>query len=155
MQLRKDLICCYPFPCSGNTCSPVFQQVAEQILAIKSSDQLSLGKAWKVKLLNEAADDAGGVFDEVLTTMCMVRHVFSWQGFSFLCFCTALTWYQTLKTSISTSIISYLRRCLFSLEVFRGGSRTTATSKMESFVIIVNSRWPLSQSAPSWMLQQS
>ena len=35
---------------------------------------------------------------------------------------------------------------------YRGGSRTAATSKMERFVIIVNG---LSQSAPSWMLQQS
>ena len=33
----------------------------------------------------------------------------------------------------------------------RGGSRTAAVSKMERFVIIVNG---LSQSAPSWMLQQ-
>ena len=35
---------------------------------------------------------------------------------------------------------------------YRGGSRTAATSKMERFVIIVNG---LSQSAPSWLLQQS
>ena len=35
---------------------------------------------------------------------------------------------------------------------YRGESRTAATSKMERFVIIVNG---LSQSAPSWMLQQS
>ena len=34
------------------------------------------------------------------------------------------------------------------LILFRGGSRTAATSKMERFLI-------LSQSAPSWMLQQS
>ena len=39
----------------------------------------------------------------------------------------------------------------------RGGSRTAATSSMEYFVIIVNGFQPLllSQSVPSWMLQQS
>ena len=36
--------------------------------------------------------------------------------------------------------------------VRRGGSRTTATSKMERFVIILQG---LPQSAPSWVLQQS
>ena len=41
--------------------------------------------------------------------------------------------------------------------IIRGGSRTAATSKMERFVITVDGWKPLlpSQSAPSWMLQQS
>ena len=42
-----------------------------------------------------------------------------------------------------------------SLMISRGGSRTAATSKMERFVIIVNGSRYLSQSTPSWMLQQS
>ena len=43
------------------------------------------------------------------------------------------------------------------LDIFvntKGGSRAAATSKTECFVIIIN-RWKCSQSAPSWMLQQS
>ena len=48
---------------------------------------------------------------------------------------------------------------IFSYQIFsiRDGSRVAATSKMERFVIIVNG-WKLcdtSQSAPSWMFQQS
>ena len=38
------------------------------------------------------------------------------------------------------------------IEVIRGGSRAATTSKMECFMIIVNGL--LSQSTPSWMLQQ-
>ena len=38
--------------------------------------------------------------------------------------------------------------------VLRGGSRAAAISKMERFVIIANGWKLLSQSAPSWMLQQ-
>lgn len=60
----------------GNPCEPVFKQVAEQILNLKPPDSLLLTKAWKVKLVNEAADDAGGVFDEVVTHICMVSYVF-------------------------------------------------------------------------------
>lgn len=29
-------------------------------------------RAWKVKLLGEGADDAGGVFDDTITEMCKV-----------------------------------------------------------------------------------
>ena len=39
--------------------------------------------------------------------------------------------------------------------LIRGGSRTAATSKIERFLIIVNGFQLLSQSAWSWMLQQS
>lgn len=59
------------FDTKGNPCEPVFKQVAEQILNLKPPDSLLLTKAWKVKLVNEAADDAGGVFDEVVTHICM------------------------------------------------------------------------------------
>ena len=43
-----------------------------------------------------------------------------------------------------------LYKCVFK-KVSRGGSRTAAASRIECFVIIVNG----SQSAPSWILQQS
>ena len=48
--------------------------------------------------------------------------------------------------------LSFQNSCV----VDRGGSRAAGTSKMECFVIIVKarSRCLLSQSAPSWMLQQ-
>ena len=29
-------------------------------------------RAWKVKLIGEGADDAGGVFDDTITEMCQV-----------------------------------------------------------------------------------
>ena len=56
----------------GNPFEPVFKQVAEQVLSLKPPESLLLTKVWKVKLVNEAADDAGGVFDEVVTHMCTV-----------------------------------------------------------------------------------
>ena len=51
----------------------MFKQVADQVLTLKQNEGFFLCKTWKMKLLNEAADDAGGVFDEVLTHMCLVR----------------------------------------------------------------------------------
>jgi len=59
------------FDMKGKKCDSVFKQVADQILPMKTDEQIGLGQAWKVKLVNEAADDAGGVFDEVLTHICM------------------------------------------------------------------------------------
>ncbi|XP_066930429.1 probable E3 ubiquitin-protein ligase HERC1 [Clytia hemisphaerica] len=59
------------FDTRGLACDPVFKQVAEQVLTVKPNEGLLLCKTWKIKLVNEAADDAGGVFDEVLTHMCM------------------------------------------------------------------------------------
>ena len=32
-------------------------------------------RAWKVNLIGEGADDAGGVFDETMAQMCEVRDV--------------------------------------------------------------------------------
>lgn len=60
----------------GLPCEPVFKQVADQVLTLKQNEGFFLCKTWKMKLLNEAADDAGGVFDEVLTHMCLVRQTF-------------------------------------------------------------------------------
>ena len=48
----------------------IFEQIATQIEPIPG-DQLRLpSRAWKVRLVGEGADDAGGVFDETLTEMC-------------------------------------------------------------------------------------
>jgi hypothetical protein len=37
---------------------------------MKGSDLRLPSRAWKVKLLGEGADDAGGVFDDTITEMC-------------------------------------------------------------------------------------
>ena len=48
----------------------IFEQIASQIEPL-SGDTLRLpARAWKVRLVGEGADDAGGVFDETLTEMC-------------------------------------------------------------------------------------
>ena len=48
----------------------IFEQIATQIEPLPG-DQLRLpSRAWKVRLVGEGADDAGGVFDETLTEMC-------------------------------------------------------------------------------------
>ena len=69
-------------------------------------------------------------------------YTFLWQG--------KLTFEYLLKISVNLILGSLKMKV-------KGGSRTATTSRMEHFVIIVNSWKPLnlSQSAPSWMLQQS
>lgn len=49
---------------------PVFPQIATQIIQKPSSDLRCASRAWKVSLIGEAADDAGGVFDETIAQMC-------------------------------------------------------------------------------------
>lgn len=47
-----------------------------QILQKNPSDLLCAQRTWKVTLVGEGADDAGGVFDETLTQMCEVGVVY-------------------------------------------------------------------------------
>lgn len=54
----------------GKKCKPIFAQTAKQILKMKAQDLWLPSRAWKVRLIEEAADDAGGVFDETITEMC-------------------------------------------------------------------------------------
>ena len=63
----------------------------------------------------------------------------------------ALNTEKMVKKSKATEYMSQK----YAKDFYRGGSRTAATCKMERFVMIVNDFQPLSQSAPSWMLQQS
>lgn len=56
----------------GKKCRPVFTQIAQQVVKLKSEDLRLPARAWKVKLIGEGADDAGGVFDDTITEMCMV-----------------------------------------------------------------------------------
>ncbi|XP_049838129.1 LOW QUALITY PROTEIN: probable E3 ubiquitin-protein ligase HERC1 [Schistocerca gregaria] len=54
----------------GRRCRPIFVQVARQVVTMKPSDLRLPSRAWKVKLVGEGADDAGGVFDDTITEMC-------------------------------------------------------------------------------------
>lgn len=46
--------------------------MAPQLLQKDPSNIRCAQRAWKVTLVGEGADDAGGVFDETLTQMCEV-----------------------------------------------------------------------------------
>ena len=49
---------------------PIFMQLAKQVVKLKPQDLRLPSRAWKVKLVGEGADDAGGVFDDTMTEMC-------------------------------------------------------------------------------------
>ena len=50
----------------------MFPQIAPQILQKTASELRCPSRAWKVNLVGEGADDAGGVFDETIAQMCEV-----------------------------------------------------------------------------------
>lgn len=54
----------------GRRCKPIFVQVARQVVKMKPAELRLPSRAWKVKLVGEGADDAGGVFDDTITEMC-------------------------------------------------------------------------------------
>ncbi|CAG0879900.1 unnamed protein product [Darwinula stevensoni] len=56
---------------AGKSPKPIFVQVADQVLKMKPSDLRLPSRSWKVKLVGEGADDAGGVFDDTITEMCV------------------------------------------------------------------------------------
>ena len=49
---------------------PIFTQISEQVVKLPSADLRLPSRAWKIKLIGEGADDAGGVFDDTITEMC-------------------------------------------------------------------------------------
>ncbi|XP_045467504.1 probable E3 ubiquitin-protein ligase HERC1 isoform X2 [Harmonia axyridis] len=51
-------------------CKPIFVQIAKQIVKFPPIEVRLPSRAWKVKLVGEGADDAGGVFDDTITEMC-------------------------------------------------------------------------------------
>jgi hypothetical protein len=55
----------------------VYLQIAQQVVQLKAEDLRLPSRAWKVKLVGEGADDAGGVFDDTITEMCLVSLAFS------------------------------------------------------------------------------
>ena len=49
----------------------VFEQLANQVVhTTKPNDLLLPARAWKVQLIGEGADDAGGVFDDTIAECC-------------------------------------------------------------------------------------
>lgn len=61
------------FPFRGKKTKPIVVQVARQVVKLNPADLRLPSRAWKVNLLGEGADDAGGVFDDTITEMCQVR----------------------------------------------------------------------------------
>ena len=59
-------------PHSDRASRPVFPQISSQILQKTPSELRCPSRAWKVNLVGEGADDAGGVFDETIAQMCEV-----------------------------------------------------------------------------------
>ncbi|ESP05641.1 hypothetical protein LOTGIDRAFT_181433 [Lottia gigantea] len=55
----------------GKKCRPVYIQTAQQVVKLKPEELRLPARAWKVKLIGEGADDAGGVFDDTITEMCL------------------------------------------------------------------------------------
>uniref|UniRef100_A0A3B3BJZ9 HECT domain-containing protein n=1 Tax=Oryzias melastigma TaxID=30732 RepID=A0A3B3BJZ9_ORYME len=49
---------------------PIFVQIAKQVVGLNPLELRLPSRAWKVKLVGEGADDAGGVFDDTITEMC-------------------------------------------------------------------------------------
>ncbi|XP_071965475.1 probable E3 ubiquitin-protein ligase HERC1 isoform X2 [Antedon mediterranea] len=54
----------------GRKSKPIFTQIAKQVVKLRPADLRLPSRAWKVKLIGEGADDAGGVFDDTITEMC-------------------------------------------------------------------------------------
>ena len=67
MSVSNDIACC-----SGKPPNAVFVQMTKQLVG-RASELCCSTRAWKVTLVGEAADDAGGVFDETMAQMCEVR----------------------------------------------------------------------------------
>ncbi|XP_031715964.1 probable E3 ubiquitin-protein ligase HERC1 isoform X3 [Anarrhichthys ocellatus] len=54
----------------GRSSKPIFVQIAKQVVSLNPPELRLPSRAWKVKLVGEGADDAGGVFDDTITEMC-------------------------------------------------------------------------------------
>ena len=49
----------------------MYTQISQQVIKLQPEDLRLPARAWKVQLIGEGADDAGGVFDDTITEMCM------------------------------------------------------------------------------------
>ncbi|XP_038590221.1 probable E3 ubiquitin-protein ligase HERC1 isoform X8 [Micropterus salmoides] len=54
----------------GRSSKPIYVQIAKQVVSLNPLELRLPSRAWKVKLVGEGADDAGGVFDDTITEMC-------------------------------------------------------------------------------------
>ncbi|KAI7795921.1 putative E3 ubiquitin-protein ligase HERC1-like [Triplophysa rosa] len=54
----------------GRSSKPIFVQIAKQVVNLNPTELRLPSRAWKVKLVGEGADDAGGVFEDTITEMC-------------------------------------------------------------------------------------
>lgn len=64
----------------GRSSKPIFVQIAKQVVSLNPLELRLPSRAWKVKLVGEGADDAGGVFDDTITEMCQVGRSSVQQG---------------------------------------------------------------------------
>lgn len=64
----------------GRSSKPIFVQIAKQVVSLNPLELRLPSRAWKVKLVGEGADDAGGVFDDTITEMCQVGRSSMQQG---------------------------------------------------------------------------
>ena len=55
---------------TGRNYSTIFAQISSQVATMDPLELRLPGRSWKVKLIGEGADDAGGVFDDTVTEMC-------------------------------------------------------------------------------------
>ncbi|CAG7693965.1 unnamed protein product, partial [Allacma fusca] len=55
----------------GKKKKPIFTQISKQVVQLPQQELRLPARAWKVKLVGEGADDAGGVFDDTITEMCI------------------------------------------------------------------------------------
>lgn len=82
-RIAKELVNCYieyartMYFCSNQPVTPVFAQLAAQLLSVPPDNLKCSQRAWKVTLVGEGADDAGGVFDESIAQMCEVSRPLS------------------------------------------------------------------------------
>lgn len=90
---------CLLFFKRGRKCKPIFVQIARQVVKLNASDLRLPSRAWKVKLVGEGADDAGGVFDDTITEMCQVGKIYQFEMpgrvVCFVWFCLSIFLYAT------------------------------------------------------------
>lgn len=103
----------------GRKCKPIFVQIARQVVKLNASDLRLPSRAWKVKLVGEGADDAGGVFDDTITEMCQVGKVcqFEMPG-RVLLFCLILFVFVncplcSIANSSCSSVLSHSNRTVY------------------------------------------
>lgn len=68
--IARLFTCTSVFECRKKKPKPILAQISSQVVKLRPADLRLPARAWKVKLIGEGADDAGGVFDDTITEMC-------------------------------------------------------------------------------------